>query len=705
MNKNVGNNNLEALGEHAAATVAAETRGALTSQMASSMTGSSPQQIPQTQSATDAFSDMPIQPPTTQGQFQQPQPATMPIAFTQMPSQNQASIVGGGAPQHAEHTGFFQFQTSHPAAAPPPGPPPGMPQPQHPLPWPQPPPAQMGPVENFDLNKWQVSGLRKIPSLSKFDGTTQHYRAWHMQLGNFMSAINRKRVPLLNMVRMMPYEIKESTFANTSMCMGLSGDNLRELSSVLWNVLSATLHELYLPQLQALSGGDNRNGFENFRMLHLYHGKGSMKQRVRGLRQLQRYPRCDPLENLEKELLNLKLLMQQFGSTMDAEHACVLFADFVPKTIEEALIKQNITTFRAALDFVEETLSRLNGDRLAEFEERRIQMSMHQGKPTVPFINSLTDDVQTQQSQQQPEQLLDNPAVQQLVAALQRKSPNPTQGLRAATWQGGACFECGSTSHSRSDCPEYIRLCAQPGGYPKDHLNEYSKWKKAQGLPPPGSRPPPRKGAGKGRPATVAAVQQPQQQQQPLQFPQQPQQPQQSPIGAAPVVTQDVKSILKTWSVVLAIPNDDQHDNSTCLPCEDDDLQLVQGCQNPNCGDHLCSPCIDAQQYPVLNALQATNKKKSMPRFNRGNQASRIFAPLTKEKIEAVEKTARTSQLHLPPSKPNQRWALGDSGATTCVADHEKHVQGAISRPSEASSKGISYQAADGSPNSQPRRI
>ena len=66
------------------------------------------------------------------------------------------------------------------------------------------------------------------------------------------------------------------------------------------------------------------------------------------------------------------------------------------------------------------------------------------------------------------------------------KSGNPNAG---AAWQGGACFECGSTAHKREDCPEFIRLNGLPGGYPKDHENMYSKWKKENNLPAPGTRP------------------------------------------------------------------------------------------------------------------------------------------------------------------------------------------------------------------------
>ena len=125
--------------------------------------------------------------------------------------------------------------------------------------------------------------------------------------------------------------------------------------------------------------------------------------------------------------------MQQFGSNMDPEHASVMFSEFVPKATEEEIVKQNITTFHAALDFVEETLSRLNGDRLAEFEEKRIQMTM-QGKPTMPFIDSLTGDAAPTQ---QTENNFTQDIMQQFVAAMQASSgrrapPRTTPSIPAA---------------------------------------------------------------------------------------------------------------------------------------------------------------------------------------------------------------------------------------------------------------------------------
>ena len=108
--------------------------------------------------------------------------------------------------QH-EYGGFFQFQPQRLDSPAPPGPflpgqPGGGP--------PQPPngpcstamPQSGGPigrVGTFELDKWQIS-LSKIPVFTTFDGTTQHYRAWKIQLENWLSTVNPDWITVLNMV-------------------------------------------------------------------------------------------------------------------------------------------------------------------------------------------------------------------------------------------------------------------------------------------------------------------------------------------------------------------------------------------------------------------------------------------------------------------------------------------------------------------------
>ena len=111
--------------------------------------------------------------------------------------------------------------------------------------------------------------------------------------------------------------------------------------------------------------------------------------------------------------------MQQFGSTMGEEHAFVHLCAFIHRSLEEELVRQNITSFKPALDVIEDTLSRLNGDRLAEVEGRRIAITMSQ-KPPTPFVGHVGDHI--------AEKYL----VQQLIAALgQQNQPQP--GRRPGT--------------------------------------------------------------------------------------------------------------------------------------------------------------------------------------------------------------------------------------------------------------------------------
>ena len=126
----------------------------------------------------------------------------------------------------------------------------------------------------------------------------------------------------------------------------------------------------------------------------------------------------------------------------------------------------------------------------------------------------------------------------------------------------------------------------------------------------------------------------------------------------------------------------------------------VAPCTCTPCGKEtvVCNQCNDADEFPVLNALQQPEVKQTgTPKLQRGNQWER-GSRLTPEKIAAIEDKLKKGLLTLPPCTENQLWAMGDSVSTIKVANHAKHFPGAKLRESEASRKGIAYQNADGSP-------
>ena len=150
-----------------------------------------------------------------------------------------------------------------------------------------------------------------MASFARFDGLTTNYLPWKMQFENWMSTVNTKGLPLLEFVEKRPTVITTDTLRNTKWFMGLTGDNPLQLSNVLWTALSATIAESDLPQMEALAGTKEHNGFEVYRKLLFCHGRSCVKHRVRGLKQLKNYPRCEKIEHLERELLNWKLLPQK----------------------------------------------------------------------------------------------------------------------------------------------------------------------------------------------------------------------------------------------------------------------------------------------------------------------------------------------------------------------------------------------------------
>ena len=86
---------------------------------------------------------------------------------------------------------------------------------------------------------------------------------------------------------------------------------MQQLVGTRWTALPHTIDDAYLSKLDALAGGNKRNGVEAYRKLFLYHARGNVKGLVKGLRHLKKNdPRCEKIGRLEHELLIWKLLLQ-----------------------------------------------------------------------------------------------------------------------------------------------------------------------------------------------------------------------------------------------------------------------------------------------------------------------------------------------------------------------------------------------------------
>ena len=63
--------------------------------------------------------------------------------------------------------------------------------------------------------------------------------------------------------------------------------------------------------------------------------------------------------------------MQQLCGTMDEEDAFVHLCDVVPKQLGDETARKRRSSFDPAFAFIEDTLARLNGSRLADVDECR----------------------------------------------------------------------------------------------------------------------------------------------------------------------------------------------------------------------------------------------------------------------------------------------------------------------------------------------
>lgn len=188
------------------------------------------------------------------------------------------------------------------------------------------------------------------------------------------------------------------------------------------------------------------------------------------------------------------MLLQQDCGCMHPEYMFVLLRSLMPRSLEKELTRRTREDVHNAIDIAAETLARLNGDGLAAFEERSIQQSAGQARDSLHLHGWPRSTAAASAGS----------ATTAAAAAI----PCTTRGCRPASsstgrsqtwhrkwrtttrqrtaghippsqWKGGACFECGQSSHRRYDCPESIRRNALPGGYPADHKNERQTYRKA----------------------------------------------------------------------------------------------------------------------------------------------------------------------------------------------------------------------------------
>ena len=106
---------------------------------------------------------------------------------------------------------------------------------------------------------------------------------------------------MLNVVRNFNGVISDDTYRKTTWHMGLTGENWRALSGVLWSFLGYTLSEDMVEAREFLAGGESqgRNGFEIWGTSCEQHGQQSIKAKSHGQRLLRNWPRCANLQQLD----------------------------------------------------------------------------------------------------------------------------------------------------------------------------------------------------------------------------------------------------------------------------------------------------------------------------------------------------------------------------------------------------------------------
>ena len=150
---------------------------------------------------------------------------------------------------------------------------------------------------------------------------------------------------------------------------------------------------------------------------------------------------------------------------------------------------------------------------------------------------------------------------------------------------------------------------------------------------------------------------------------------------------------MEIWSVVLAITNADQHVDAWLL-CDGDEDQPFASCSIP------IVMTVSVLPSSMLNYIPSSMPCKPRPGRRACTHPTRITQPTRCSRRRPRNTSAPSRRTPERAIKPSQRWGGGgDTEATTCAAHQTNHIPGAIVSASDASSKGMHCQAADGSPS------
>ena len=350
---------------------------------------------------------------------------------------------------------------------------------------------------------WYVD--QKAPKeLRTFDGDIRFYDKWRLRVRYHFIATNMFYQNIFDLIEANPEPLTFRQLSQSHIQL-LPNVNWVWLSNHLYGFIGKVFNDTMLGRMQTLAGGEEFNGFELWRAMHVEFRGGSAEMSCNERGFFIDFPKCEKHEDLQNHIVQWKKLQMEHGVGLPDAHLRHMFRGVLPDNVTEELKKLHATgqlqTWDLEYNHVYKEISRFNDSRLSKWNLQRLNESIkpkhsqkvnHVGSseprtdeqfepPPMPDLASMQANVERMVAAAISRADRGRPSTKQTSSgsrsgsANSRNSEKPRyRSLPNPKFEG--CWCCGEKGHTRAQCKEFARIKSDNGGrVPKGYKGAYEK--------------------------------------------------------------------------------------------------------------------------------------------------------------------------------------------------------------------------------------
>ena len=352
---------------------------------------------------------------------------------------------------------------------------------------------------NFSINK------KDTDALYKFQGAINDFPDWKKRMVDHFADSTQKYRALIDQIGKAKLPITGDALKATQ----VDGFNAWEIAMELESFTMKWVSKDIYDNRSSLCGGEDSNGFELWRNLHVqYSGMDSMAVQVGGFKNFLKYPQCPSEAGLMNHFAEWEKALNKYGRQYlsDPETLRLMLIATLPKALESKCLEKphKFPTWQSIVAYVKQKTEGSRQQAIADAIHSKAQRSH---RPLHALSEKKSEDeagsrVPTPVTPVAPTM---EDLTQMMVNAFQRQGKGEGKGRQPPHLKGGkgnkfifkGCFECGADDHSRAACPEWLKILDVSGSPPPGHKGKkdraYETWKRNKAAKAAGG-----KGGGKG---------------------------------------------------------------------------------------------------------------------------------------------------------------------------------------------------------------